>query len=337
MAIKITTYYQTKNPCYIQGKKMTPQGIVVHSTGAANTSVGRYVGPADGILAPNLYNNHWNKAEATKCVHAFIGTDKDGNVVCYQTLPWDVKPWGCGKGTKGSYNNSHIQFEICEDDRTDREYFSKVYAMAVELCALLCKKYNLKTSAIVSHDEAHDLGYASNHGDPDYWFKRMGKSMNQFRDDVDRLLSGDIATTPTTKPADEDKPIKSMRVNTPGDTLNVRESAVYTAKKLGELKHDSVVDVYGLAGNGWMLIQQGELRGWVNGGYLVDAAKNYKVKVTAGSLYIRKGPGTKYDADGVVHGNEILTIVEESINGETRWGKLEDGRGWISLKYTKEA
>ncbi len=138
------------------------------------------------------------------------------------------------------------------------------------------------------------------------------------------------------KPVQPDSPIARKKVNTPGDTLNVRESAVYTATKLGELAHGSEVDVFGLAGNGWMLIQQGSLRGWVNGGYLVDVSNGFKVKVTAGSLYIRKGPGMSYGTNGVVHGNETFTIVEVAMNGETRWGKLEDGRGYISLKYTKE-
>ena len=59
-------------------------------------------------------------------------------------------------------------------------------------------------------------------------------------------------------------------VNTPDDTLNVRDAANVNGKKLGELKDRSLVEVYGLAGNGWVLIQQGALRGWVNGKYLVD-------------------------------------------------------------------
>ena len=59
--------------------------------------------------------------------------------------------------------------------------------------------------------------------------------------------------------------------------------------------------------------------------------------MTAGSLNIRKGPGTSYTTNGVVHGNEVLTIVDESKNGETRWGQLDDGRGWVSLKYTERA
>lgn len=146
-----------------------------------------------------------------------------------------------------------------------------------------------------------------------------------------------VAYTAPQKPSEPQEPLKRMRVNTPGDTLNVRASAVYTARKLGELEHDSDVDVYVFAGNGWSLIQQGNLRGWVNGGYLVDLPKSFKVRVTAGTLYIRKGPGMSYGKNGVVHGNEVFTIVDKKMNGETPWGKLEDGRGWISLVYAKEA
>lgn len=134
-----------------------------------------------------------------------------------------------------------------------------------------------------------------------------------------------------------EKPLGRKQVSTPGDTLNVRKAAVHTAAKLGELKHGSVVEIYGLADNGWALVQQGDLRGWVNGAYLTTPSTAYKVRVTAGSLNVRTGPGTTYATNGVVHGNEMLTIVGESTNGETRWGQLNDGRGWVSLKYTERA
>ena len=137
----------------------------------------------------------------------------------------------------------------------------------------------------------------------------------------------------------EKQPEKSMgqkQVNTPGDTLNVRDAAVYTAQKLGELKHGSVVEIYGLADNGWMLVQQGSLRGWVNGAYLAAVKTSYKVKITAGSLNIRGGAGTSYAITGVVHKDEVYTITAEKLNGSTTWGKLASGKGWISLKYAKK-
>ena len=51
--LEIIQHFQTKNRCYQQGRKITPSGIVVHSTGASNPYIKRYVGPDDGILGVN--------------------------------------------------------------------------------------------------------------------------------------------------------------------------------------------------------------------------------------------------------------------------------------------
>ncbi len=186
--MEIVQYYQTNNPCYKAGKKLKPTGIVVHSTGANNAYIRRYVGPDDGILGSNRYNNHWNKENADKCVHAFIGKVADGSVRVYQTLPWDYRCWGVGKGKKGSYNSTHIQFEICEDSKTDEAYYNEAFNLAKRLCAFLCDKYGISTDNIVGHYEAAAAGYASNHGDPRNWQKLFGGTMDQFRADVKAML-----------------------------------------------------------------------------------------------------------------------------------------------------
>lgn len=56
---------------------------------------------------------------------------------------------------------------------------------------------------------------------------------------------------------------------------------------------------------------------------------NFKVKITAGTLNYRQGPGVSYKINGVVRKNEVYTIVEVK-NG---WGQLRSGAGWINLKY----
>lgn len=58
---------------------------------------------------------------------------------------------------------------------------------------------------------------------------------------------------------------------------------------------------------------------------------SYKVKITASSLNVRKGPSTLYRVIGGISRNEIRTIVAEK-NG---WGQLSDG-GWVSLTYVKK-
>lgn len=201
--LEITRYYQTANRCYKAGKKITPSGIVVHSTGANNPYLKRYVGPDDGILGKNQYNNHWNKESATKCMHAFIGKAADGSLKIYQTLPWEYRCWGVGSGKKGSYNNSHIQFEICEDGLTDETYYREAFALAARLCAYLCQEYGIQPGNVVGHYEAYAAGYGSNHGDPRTWQKKHGGSMDAFRAEVQTLLGGKVSANMESTPGTE--------------------------------------------------------------------------------------------------------------------------------------
>jgi N-acetylmuramoyl-L-alanine amidase len=188
----------TNNECYKAGRTITPKGIMVHSTGANNPNLKRYVGPDDGLLGVNQYENHWNVERPggqQVCVHAFIGKLKDGSIATYQTLPWNMRGWHAG----GSANNTHIGFEICEDELSDPAYFSAVYKEAVELCIYLCKQYGLTEKDIICHREGHKLGIASNHGDVMHWFPKHGKSMDTFRADVKAGLAADTPApvTPT--------------------------------------------------------------------------------------------------------------------------------------------
>lgn len=270
-----TQYYLTKNECYLSGKKMTPAGIIVHSTGANNKTLKRYIGPDDGKLGVNKYGNHWNQVMDRKvCVHAFIGTLADGTVACYQTLPWDMVGWHSGGGANGSANNmGYIGFEICEDDLTDAKYFNEIYEMAAHLCAYLCQEYKISVEKVICHSEAHTLGIASNHGDVMHWFPKFGKNMDMFRAYV-KTLVGNIAPEPIPIPTPTPTPIP-----TPTPT---------------------------------------------------PAFVPYKVRVIAGALNYRSGPGTQYKVNGVITDKGIYTIVGE----ENGWGKLKSGAGWISLKYT---
>ena len=181
--MNLHTLFLTQNNCYKAGKAIVPKGIMVHSTGANNPNLKRYVGPDDGLLGINQYGNHWNTATPggrQVCVHAFIGKLKDGTIATYQTLPWNMRGWHGG----GSSNNTHIGFEICEDGLTDASYFSAVYKEAVELCVYLCKQYGLTEKNIICHCEGYKQGIASNHGDVMHWFPKHGKSMDTFRTDV---------------------------------------------------------------------------------------------------------------------------------------------------------
>lgn len=179
----------TNNKCYGRAP-IVPKGVIVHSTGANNPNLKRYiqrVGGSNDDIGFNKYSNHWNRNNVNKCVHAFIGKDAQGQVAVYQTLPFTQCAWGVGKGKKGSYNyapRGYIQFEICEDALTDRVYFVEVMEAAAKLCAILCYDYKLPISRVLSHHEAYLEGYASNHGDIDKWLAKFGKTMAWFREEV---------------------------------------------------------------------------------------------------------------------------------------------------------
>lgn len=209
-----------RNACYLAGDRMNPLGIVVHSTGANNPYISRYVQPAAGqaegittsaaymraLLGKNRYSNHWNQWYADPinkrlaCVNAFIGKLADGSVNVVQTMPFDMQPWGCGEGVNGSYNNTHIQFEVCEDDLTNKAYFDKTIAKAVELCAYLCKKFNIEVPNVVSHRESCLQGYGGgNHADIDHWLKVYEATMDDFRNMVSEKIKEEEPMTTTEK------------------------------------------------------------------------------------------------------------------------------------------
>ena len=223
----------TKNLCYIAGRKIVPRGILVHSTGCNAPGLKRWVGPDDGVVGKNLYNNHWNSpgkivngklVEFRKCCHAFIGKMADGTVATYQVLPWDHRGWHCA----GSGNDTHISFEMCEDGLTNKEYLNEVWSEATELCAMLCKMYGLPINSIVGHYEAHKMGIANNHGDPQNWFKRHGLTMDMFRADVARLLEGNVPK-PEPKPnpdpvTPEEDPIVKIKIMRDENSFNLKKA-----------------------------------------------------------------------------------------------------------------
>ena len=161
----------------------SPAGIIIHSTGANNLNLKRYVN-APEICGENPYRNYFDRADSDVCPHAVIGKDKNGEVKAAKLLPWNVCCWGCGSGSKGSYNYApaYIQIEIAEDALNDRAYFEEAFGLAADLCQRLMKNYpTIKPENVISHKEACARGYASNHGDPEHWLARFGKNMDWFR------------------------------------------------------------------------------------------------------------------------------------------------------------
>lgn len=194
----LKTKYMTRNDCYKAGRKITPKGIMIHSTAAP------------GVMASSWFIR-WNRSykageiKQQVCVHAFVD-----DVEIWQYLPWNHRGWHAG----GSANDTHIGIEICEpggfyysggsnmvdyDVKKNEAYFRKAWNNTVNLCVLLCKEYGLTENDITGHVEGHKKGIASNHADPLHWFPKHGESMDNFRADVKKLLTASPASTLPTK------------------------------------------------------------------------------------------------------------------------------------------
>ena len=209
------------NDCYKKYKnvKFRPVGVVVHSTAPAGRVISRFVQPASGqtdgmeidgqavnadqmlaVLGKNRYANDWNRSGREAAVHAFIGTIADGTYAVCQALPYTMPCWGAGSGKNGSYNGCYkgepaeplyIQFEMIEDSKASAEHCKALYDVAVEFVANLMLQYpTIAIGNVVSHKEAHGRGCATDHGDPENYWKKAGTgfTMAGFRAAVDARL-----------------------------------------------------------------------------------------------------------------------------------------------------
>lgn len=181
--------YATSNGAYTSGRTITPKGCVNHSVGCAQPKV-------------DVFFNGMNKSSAGWGVNALIGDFHLGEGRIILTLKWNGRPWGCGAGSKGSWNNSKIQWEICEpaghtyaggtminyNAKKNQEYFNRMWKMIVAWNVYLVKKFNYPISGISDHAESYRAGYGSNHSDVGQWWPKHGKSMDALRKEVQAII-----------------------------------------------------------------------------------------------------------------------------------------------------
>lgn len=63
---------------------------------------------------------------------------------------------------------------------------------------------------------------------------------------------------------------------------------------------------------------------------------NYRVKISATNLRIRKSPTTDSAIVSFIDPGVYTITAESTGKGATKWGKLKSGRGWVSLDYCKK-
>jgi N-acetylmuramoyl-L-alanine amidase len=302
----------TRSDCYKTGRKMTPKGIIVHSTGCNNPNIKRYVAPGNDDIGYNNNGNSMNEPGQDVCVHMIIGKNAKGAVKCYQILPFDICCWGVGSGWKGSYNYNpaYIQFEMCEDDLNDKTYCKACYDKAVAVCAELCKQYKLSVSNIKSHHEAGNEGMGSQHVDPDNWWGKHGFTMNGFRKAVEaKMKEKEIPVLDKTGYKRDDNTIGS---------LSLKELLI-EAKRLGIQPNG--MDENGYFGPGtekavnYLLKKWGYKETGIAGENFIKKLKAEIAKVSTNKNTVKMGD---YNKDGKVNVRDAAAIAKDLANGKVK-------------------
>lgn len=349
--------YLTNNECYIRkGKLLEARGVLIHSTATPGAN------PENFANIWNTYRPNGNQV----CVHAFCD---DAKVI--NTLPYDMRCWGCG----GSGNNYYIQIEMCEPkgiyfcngweykikegyEQTVKDYITRAVDIVAEWAAnrlLELGIHEVNEYTVTSHYEAHGLGMASNHGDPEGLLKLANMTMNDIRNKIRKIVEykdkSDINNNKSDINKDKSDVNKKLAV---GDIVRFTSDAVqfngntipksyinklYKIKSINNKNNRTVLtinDVVMYAVDIKYLVKYVEDKSDVNKDKS-DINKNksdYKIRVTCDNLNVRKEPGTSYPIVTSIKDRGIYTIVEVDKSG--KWGKLKSGIGWIHLGYTSK-
>lgn len=327
-----------QNDCYKEGKKLDSVAyLIVHTPAVYPTIIRALSGSGGG------WKKRWDKPGVEKLVHGFI--DDTG---VYQFAPLDMSCWHIGD----SWGNKNcIGYELCELETV--EEFQKVWKNAVAHYADLCRKFDLNADHVIGHCEAHAKGFASNHSDPEPYFARFGKTMKDFRVEVQARLSGGASSggQTVTKVQKTYKPwayAKVTNLTADDPLLNVRSGPGVEHDVIRQLAQGNEVDVIEEYENGWAKINIVGQQGYVNVHYLditdrekTETKEEYRVWVgkacnLGGSrLNVRTGPGTSYgllpEWPKLAEGN-LVSVIGES-NGWYQVRIAGKYVGWVSKEY----
>lgn len=235
MSIEIKQKYMKKNQCYTNAKLITVKGVMIHST----------AGKEGEQVDSDYYFDRWNKPDIGKCVHAFLD-EKDVTETLPVSKSKTYRAWHCGSGVNGSFNTTHIGFEIIEPKNyADKAYFEAVKNNALEYCAYLFKMYGwAKVTAenCLTHCEGHTVyKKASNHADIHHWWGVYHNYyMKDFRADLQILLDKKPSTnTTTTATTTTEKSETTSIIPSKKEVVKQFQSAMNTDYKCG-LKIDGV-------------------------------------------------------------------------------------------------
>ena len=316
-----TSKYSIKCPY-----SMTPIGICIHNT-SNNAS-------AENEIKYMISNNNQT---------SFHYAVDEKEVI--QGLPTNRNAWAAGDGANGNGNRKYIHIEICRSTG-DLETFKKCEANAAAFVAKLLKEKGWTTANVKQH-------YDFSKKNCPHKTRQLGwdRFVKMIQAELDILNGKTTAAKPTTSTSTS----TTFKVGNYGknvvttDNLNIRRTRNAKSELLITIPKGTTIRVNYIMYQDNSVAPKGDLwggvtykgaTGFINLKYVKPVtttttsgkAVNYRVRITASSLNVRKEPNASAKITTTVKKDNVFTIVEEK-NG---WGKLKSGAGWINLSYTKK-
>lgn len=229
----------TINPYSRSGEKQNKiEKIVVHWVGNAGSSA---------IANRNYFENLRITHKTYASSHYVIGFN--GEII--RCIPEDEVAFHSGSY---SMNRKSIGIEDCHPD-WDGKFNDNTYNSLVELCADICKRYNLGIDAIIRH-------YDVTGKECPRYYVRNEQAWIQFKNDVANKLGQATTTVAVPKVEGSDEPVRRYKN---GSTKEIIYADTSLTKVIGSLSPYEECDCFGIFNNRPMVR------------YKIDGTNNYKI------------------------------------------------------------
>ena len=308
---------------------MEPQYITIHNT--ANSA------SADAEVRYMISNN--NQVSYHVCVD-------EKEVI--QAIPFNRNAWHAGDGASGTGNRKSIGIEIARSTG-DANLFEQAERNCAAYVAKLLKERGWGIDRVKRHKDWS--GKNCPHKTMEKGWQRF---LNMIQAELNKLNGASQPKPQPSQPSPQPSTGK-FKVGNYGkkvvttDNLNVRRSRNAGSELLITIPKGTTIQVNYIMYQDNSVAPKGDLwggvtykgaTGFINLKYVKPVTAtttsgktvNYRVRITADSLNVRKEPNASAKITTTVKKGNVFTIVEEK-NG---WGKLKSGAGWINLSYTKK-
>lgn len=237
--MKIEDKLLTINPYSRSGEKQKDiQYIVIHWVGNANTSA---------TANRNYFNNLAKTHSTSASSHYIIGLN--GEII--RCIPDDEVAFHSGSY---SMNRKSIGIEDCHPDWNGK-FTNSTYNSLVELCADLCKKYEIPINNVVRHFDITGKSC------PKYYVEHSDE-WNKLKQDIYNKINGTPVEVPTEGQGSEEKPMYKFKN---GKTVEPIYADCNHTVRIGSLNKWEVCECFGIF-NGAPMVR-----------YQVGNTGNYKI------------------------------------------------------------